>query len=139
MSNLQLSSLVSTHFHQFFQGMNFFDPNFMIFYDRVFQLEHQHPMNRLFHISGSVASIFLLWNIFIERKYSKKTLLAFPLVVSIPGLIGHYLFERDDTIGNLRLDRTDYPKLWFLWGNYMMTWDFFTKPFVGFVDGLSRN
>jgi hypothetical protein len=139
MSNFHLTSLVSTYFHQFLKGINVLDVNFMIFYHNVFQLEHQHSINRLFHISGSLASIVLLWNVFIERKYSKKTLLVFPFVVSIPGLIGHYLFERNDTIGNLRLDRADYPKLWFLWGNYMMTWDFFTKPLIDLMDGLNRN
>jgi hypothetical protein len=38
----------------------------------------------------------------------------------LPGLLGHRLFDRDKTIGDVRLTRTDYPLWWFLIANHIM-------------------
>ncbi len=97
------------------------------FYKLVFIPEHQHPMNVNLHVAGVLAS-FALLGLVATKKINKYYLLAYPVVVAAPGLFGHYLFERNDAVGNARFLRQDFPSLWFLWGNFRLTFDYFFSP-----------
>ena len=54
------------------------------------------------------------------------------MIHASPGLIGHYLFERNDLVGNVRVFRNDYPGYWFLFGNHVMTCNILTLNHVPF-------
>jgi hypothetical protein len=53
--------------------------------------------------------------------------LAFPFVHAVPGLIGHRLFERNLSLGDVRMFDGDYPGLWFMAANHLrliqMVWN----------------
>jgi hypothetical protein len=91
---------------------------FKKFYEEVFLLEHQSRLNRYLHYLGVYLSFMVIplaiyfSNIFL--------LLAYLPVHVIPGLLGHYLFERNSTIGNIRIDRRDFPIFWFILANILM-------------------
>jgi hypothetical protein len=55
--------------------------------------------------------------------------LLFPVVHAAPGLVGHRLFERDATVGDVRVLRKDHSPLWFIVGNHRMLWDLLVKGF----------
>lgn len=87
--------------------------NFWSFYDKVFLEEHQHPLNVAFHVAGTVSGlfylIFIVFNtLFVSINYLGLVVL-WPFILVVPGLLGHYLFEPNQTVGNLRINRKDYP------------------------------
>lgn len=107
------------------------------FYTTVFLKEHQNKWNISFHVAGTLASVYLLSGV-ATGKYRFRHLLAYPVLLALPGLIGHRLFEPSPQVGDLRVLRDEFPAYWFLVGNYVMTCDVlssFTNSFVSmFVD-----
>jgi hypothetical protein len=98
---------------------------FSEFYDKVFLAEHTHPVNVSLHVIGTLASIALLFGIFMGI-LPLWLLILYPVVHAAPGLLGHKLFEPNAAVGNLRVFRTDYPGRWFLVGNHIMTFRILT-------------
>ena len=92
---------------------------FMQFYRGAYRDDHSTWGNRGFHISGTIAGLALL--------VASLTIipigwaLAFPVVHALPGLVGHRLFERNADLGDARVFHGDYPGLWFIMANHMMT------------------
>jgi hypothetical protein len=114
------------------QTSNLISPKFDEFYSTVFLKEHQNKWNVGFHMIGTLASVYLLTGV-VTGKYHFRHLLAYPFLLTVPGLIGHRLFEPSPQVGDLRILRDDFPAYWFLVGNYVMTWDVltsFTKTFT---------
>jgi hypothetical protein len=94
------------------------------FYATVFREEHRSTANIAMHMIGTVAGIGLL--VASATIISGWWALLFPVVHAAPGLIGHRLFERDDTVGDVRLTRQDYPLWWFIVANHRMSFDVLT-------------
>ena len=99
--------------------------SFMQFYRGAYHDDHVTWGNRTFHIAGTVSGIALLAASFTVIPVWWA--LAFPVVHAVPGLIGHRLFERNAELGDVRVFRGNYPRLWFVLANHMMTaqvfWD----------------
>jgi hypothetical protein len=93
--------------------------SFMDFYRGAYQDEHKVPINLALHMAGTIAGVLLI--IASLTVISPWWVLAFPFVSGVPGLIGHRLFERSETVGDVRVLRTDVPAWWFLVANHMMT------------------
>jgi len=91
---------------------------FKKFYEETFLFEHQNRFNRYFHYLG----VYLSLMVFPLALYLSNAfiLLAYLPVHGIPGLVGHYLFERNNAVGNVRVDRKDYPISWFILANNWM-------------------
>jgi hypothetical protein len=89
------------------------------FYDRHFLPEHRHPGTVVTHVLGTLMGLALvplsltIWPVW--------TLLLFPLVHAAPGLLGHRLFEPNETVGDIRVTRSDFSPLWFIAANHRMT------------------
>jgi hypothetical protein len=97
---------------------------FTQFYNGTFLPEHSRLANRLLHYLGVYLGLAVVTASVI---YSNGwLLLAFLPAHVLPGLIGHYFFERSESVGNLRVNRKDYPIYWFLAANHLMA---FTFPF----------
>ncbi len=92
---------------------------FRQFYAQVFLAEHTRPMNIALHLAGTALSTAVLVTVGLGG--SPWLLLAWPIAHAVPGLIGHRLFERDAAVGDVRLDRKDFPLWWFMVGNHVMT------------------
>ncbi|MFI0546418.1 MAG: Mpo1-like protein [Brachymonas sp.] len=94
---------------------------FATFYATHFLPEHRIPANRWLHGCGVLLSlsIFPLAALLRQPGY----LLAYPFALALPGLLGHRLFEPNAHIGHVRVTRSDAPKLWFWWANYVLAWD----------------
>jgi hypothetical protein len=93
-------------------------PSFVGFYRNVFVQEHQHPLNVTFHVFGTLAGLALVaWCVFRGHLWF---LLLFPMVHAAPGLLGHRLWERNETVGDLRVNRKDYSPLWFIAANHVL-------------------
>lgn len=94
-------------------------PDFDSFYRDHFIPEHSHTANIVLHIFGTLAGLALLIASFtiIPLWWA----LLFPVVHVAPGLIGHRLFERNETVGDVRVLRKDFPLWWFVIGNHRMT------------------
>ena len=92
--------------------------SFNEFYATAYRADHQHPINLALHIIGVFAGLGVIgasltvWPLW--------TIIGFPIAHVTPGLIGHRLFDRDDSIGDIRLTRTDFPLWWFLIANHLM-------------------
>lgn len=100
---------------------------FQRFYTEVFLSEHLHPMNVAFHVAGTVAAWLVVAVAFFLQTYG--LLLLFPVLLFVPGLAGHRLFERNAAVGDLRVARQDYPVHWFVLGNSLMVWDLVRRGF----------
>lgn len=96
------------------------------FYTTVFVKEHQNSWNVGFHAAGTLASVYLVSGV-LTGKYKFRHLLGFPVLLAVPGLIGHRLFEPSPQVGDLRVLRDDYPAYWFLFGNFVLTYDVLTS------------
>ncbi len=92
--------------------------SFSDFYASAYRAEHQHPVNLALHIVGVFAGFGLLAASFTVWPW--WTALGFPIAHVAPGLLGHRLFDRDNTVGDIRLTRTDFPLWWFLLANHLM-------------------
>ena len=92
---------------------------FRQFYTEVFVPEHRHPGTAAFHMAGTLSGLALVAAALTV--ISPWWLFAFPVAHVGPGLVGHRLFERNETAGDLRVTRSDYPRLWFLAANHVMT------------------
>jgi hypothetical protein len=95
-------------------------PSFAQFYRGDYADDHRHPANLLLHALGTCAGLALLW-VAAVGSIAPWWTLAFPIVHAMPGLIGHRLFDRNADAGDLRVLRTDYPLLWFIAANHIMT------------------
>ena len=97
--------------------------DFQMFYESQFLQEHQHPMNIALHVLGTVGSaVYLVW--VLTHTFWCAAIL-YPLVHGIPGLLGHRIFERDATVGDLRINRKDFPLWWFIIANHRLCWELF--------------
>ncbi len=97
------------------------------FYLHVFLPEHRSPGNVALHVLGTVLGLAyvgaaLLWG-------GAWFTLAFPVVHAVPGLVGHRLFERSATVGDVRITRKDHSLWWFILANHRMSWELLTKGF----------
>jgi hypothetical protein len=92
--------------------------SFRAFFETVYRSDHRHPVNLALHIVGVIAGLVVLGA--SVTVWPLWTALLFPVVHVLPGLLGHRLFDRDKTIGDVRLTRTDYPLWWFLIANHIM-------------------
>jgi hypothetical protein len=97
---------------------------FWQFYNSTFLPEHSNVANRLLHYLGVYLGLAAVTASVIYL--NGWLLLAFLPAHVLPGLIGHYLFERSESVGNLRVNRKDFPIYWFLVANHFMA---FTFPF----------
>ncbi len=92
--------------------------SFFGFYRDVFLQEHQHGLNIAFHVLGTMAGLALAaWSVLSGHVWF---LLLFPVVHAAPGLLGHRMWERNETVGNLRVNRKDYSPLWFIAANHLL-------------------
>jgi hypothetical protein len=96
-----------------------FYKEFSRFYNNQFTAEHQNSLNIFMHVFGTVGSaVFLIWA--LTSTYWWLALL-YPAVHALPGLLGHRLFEKSPELGNLRINRTDFPLWWFIIANHILT------------------
>jgi hypothetical protein len=92
---------------------------FAEFYRHQYWDEHQNTGNLILHMVGTIAGIGLIVAGATIIPY--YWMLLFPLAHAGPGLLGHFLFERNAEAGNLRVLRRDVPGWWFLVANHLMT------------------
>ena len=91
------------------------------FYTEIYLPEHRHPANVALHIAGTIAGLaWLLLTLTATWPWPLAALL-FPAVHAIPGLVGHRLFERNATVGDLRITRKDFPPWLFILANHRLT------------------
>ena len=93
------------------------------FYRGAFLDEHRHPVNAGLHVFGAVVSTVALGAALLAPGAWKFMALLYPVIHAAPGLIGHRLFERSEEVGDVRINRTDYPVPWFILANYIMTFE----------------
>lgn len=103
---------------------------FWEFYERHFLAEHTHPISVGLHVIGTLAGLALVPVALTIG--SPWWIVLFPVVHAAPGLLGHKLFEPNPTVGDLRVFRNDFPPLWFLFGNHVMTFNILTGRHVPF-------
>lgn len=92
---------------------------FKDFYNDVFLLEHQNYYTVFFHIIGTILG--LLYFPFCFFVISPIWLILFPLVHGLPGIVAHKFFERNEKVGDLRINRKDYSIFWFILANHVLT------------------
>ena len=92
---------------------------FWEFYRGEYASDHQHPANVALHVIGTIAGLMLIAASFLVIPLWWA--LTFPVVHAVPGLIGHRLYDRNETIGDARITRTDYPLYWFIVANHLLT------------------
>lgn len=92
---------------------------FADFYRDHYPKDHRHPINIILHIAGTIAGLALIAAALTQ--ISLWWIVLFPIVHVVPGLIGHRFFDRDAALGDIRLNRTDFPLWWFLIANHIMT------------------
>jgi hypothetical protein len=91
------------------------------FYRHVFLPEHQHPVNRVLHVFGTLAGLAYIVCILMLPVWPNWIALAFfPIIHAAPGLLGHRWLERNQDVGDLRWRRTDFPTWWFIVGNHRL-------------------
>ncbi len=103
------------------------DLNFKIrfknFYNDVFLPEHQNTFTVFFHVLGTLMGLLLFpVTIFLISPF---WILSFPIVHGLPGILAHKFFERNEKVGDLRINRKDYPLLWFIFANHILTYQIF--------------
>jgi hypothetical protein len=101
--------------------------NYKIFYEEVFLNEHKHVGTIVLHVLGTMLGLGWVLGTFALGAYGWA--LLFPIVHALPGLVGHKLFERNETVGDLRINRKDFSLIWFIRANHRMTWELFTKGY----------
>jgi hypothetical protein len=101
--------------------------SFSGFYRQVFLPEHQHLGNIALHVGGTLGSIAFVVLMFFNA--TPWWALLHPLLHALPGLLGHRLWERNASVGDVRVTRKDYSPLWFIAGNHVMTWELLTRGF----------
>lgn len=94
---------------------------FAAFYRTHYLAEHSAPGNVALHVLGTVAG--LAWIPATLASSYPWLALMFPLVHAAPGLLGHRWFERNPTVGDLRVLRRDFPPHWFIAANHRLAWD----------------
>jgi hypothetical protein len=94
-------------------------PDFMTFYRGAYAADHKHPANLALHMAGTIAGLGLL--VASLTVIPLWCALAFPVVHAAPGLIGHRLFDRNEALGDIRVLQGDYPGLWYMAANHLMT------------------
>lgn len=94
--------------------------SFSTFYRGAYAADHSHPVNRALHMTGTLAGIGLLAT-GLAGAIAPWWLLGFPVVHVAPGLVGHRLFDRNLDLGDVRVIGGDYPNLWFMAANHLMT------------------
>jgi hypothetical protein len=99
--------------------------NYAEFYAGPYRSDHRHPINLALHIFGTLAGL-AVFVAAATTMIGPWWALAFPIVHAAPGLIGHRLFDRNEGVGDLRINRGDYPLWWFIRANHRMTWDVLT-------------
>jgi hypothetical protein len=95
------------------------------FYAEVFLPEHRNLATIICHVVGAYLAIAIAAWAVVQGLYW-----AIPLYLPVhvvPGLIAHRLFERNLEVGDLRIDRKDYPRIWFLRANHQMAFDFLRR------------
>jgi hypothetical protein len=94
---------------------------FWAFYHGAYRDDHQTWQNKALHIFGTLSGLALLVAslTIIPIWWS----LAFPIVHAAPGLLGHRLFERNPELGDVRFVGGQYPSLWFIAANHVMTFE----------------
>lgn len=101
--------------------MNEPKPPFSAFYRDVFLPEHRHPLNVALHIFGTLAGLAWIAAILSAPGLWKLAVLLFPVIHAAPGLIGHRLVERSETVGDARWRRRDFPAWLFILANHRLT------------------
>ena len=122
---------------------------FWSFYYHHFLAEHRHPLNVALHVLGTLSGLGLIVWVLLNSTTavgrnlggtapaaltSLAWILLFPAVHALPGLLGHRMFERSTAVGDIRVFRRDFPPLWFLYGNHVMTVNILLgkhRPFPG--------
>lgn len=95
-------------------------PDFETFYREHYLAEHSHPANAALHCVGVALGIGAA---IVGAATATWWLVAlFPVFHVVPGLLGHYLFERSAAVGNLRVTRSDFPLAWFVRANHRFAW-----------------
>lgn len=113
--------------------------SFDCFYRDVFLAEHTHWANVALHIAGTLAGLaWLAWTLTQLPGLWKLLGLLFPVVHAAPGLLGHRLFERSLAVGDARWQRTDFPIIWFIAGNHLLTWQTLTGRRPSVTSSISR-
>jgi hypothetical protein len=93
--------------------------SFMQFYHGAYRDDHSAWPNRALHIAGTTGGLMLLAaSVTVIPNWWA---LAFPVAHVVPGLIGHRLFERNAQLGDIRVFQGQYPGLWYMAANHMMT------------------
>jgi hypothetical protein len=92
--------------------------SFQSFYLDTFLGEHRHPVNVGLHLGGVAAGLVLLVGAFTAGR--PWLALGWPVVHTVPGLVGHRFFERHDGVGDVRVTRRDFPLWWFIVGNHRL-------------------
>ena len=83
--------------------------------------EHQHPINQGLHVVGTIGStVFAAAALISSRPWLA---LLYPIVFTVPGLLGHRIFERNMDVGDMRITRKDFPPHWFIIGNYLLSYE----------------
>jgi hypothetical protein len=100
---------------------------FSDFYRNTFLAEHKHPGNIALHVFGTVVSAVFAVTILLTT--IPWLILMYPIIHAVPGLVGHRLFERSESLGDVRITRSDYSPVWFIAANHRMTWDLMIKGF----------
>ncbi len=103
--------------------------SFWQFYEGPFTREHQHPFTVATHVFGTVLAlafvpVMVAWGVWF-------CVVLFPVVHGLPGILGHRLVERNAAVGDLRVTRTDYPILWFILANHVLTFELLTGRLRG--------
>jgi hypothetical protein len=75
------------------------------------------------HVLGVIGGIALLAYALLSARWYLA--LLWPVVHTVPGLIGHRLVERSEAVGDARITRTDFPLWWFIVGNHRLTIELF--------------
>lgn len=96
-----------------------FRTRFYLFYNKVYLPEHQDPRTVFFHALGTVMG--LIWIPVSIVFLHPITIVCFPVIHGVPGILAHRFFERNEEVGNLRINRKDYSNLWFMLANHIFT------------------
>ena len=91
------------------------------FYREHFLPEHRHRGNIALHVAGTLAG--LVWLPLSLFSAWPASILLFPVVHAVPGLLGHRLWERNAAVGDVRVLRKDFPAWRFIIANHRLTWD----------------
>jgi hypothetical protein len=103
------------------------DSNFMKFYKNNYLKEHSHNGTICFHVFGTILGI--AWIFFSMFYINLIWIILFPLIHALPGILGHKIFERNEDVGDIRITRKDFPLIWFIFANHILTYQILTFNF----------